>query len=88
MTKMFAEPVTEVLAANYFEIIRNPMDLSTMRNKAKRGQYKALQSLRQDLELMCLNAMVFNKVSRESSKKSFIVDGNLSDNIPYVCVGR
>ena len=26
-----------------------------------RGQYKSMQSVRQDFELMCLNAIVFNK---------------------------
>lgn len=29
------------------------------------GQYKSLQSLRQDMELMCLNAAIFNKVGDE-----------------------
>jgi hypothetical protein len=57
---IFAEPVSESLAKNYYDIIRNPMDLSTMRSKAGRGQYKSLQSLRQDFEQMCLNAFTFN----------------------------
>lgn len=62
---IFGEPVTEVMAKNYFDIIRNPMDLSTMKDKANRGLYKSLQSLRQDFELMCLNAVVFNKSGDE-----------------------
>ena len=77
-TKMFAQPVTKIVAKNYFDVIRNPMDLFTMSNKSKRfvlddllyldeyllcnrGQYKSLQALRQDFELMCLNALVYNK---------------------------
>ena len=62
---IFGEPVTEAMAKNYFDIIRNPMDLSTMKDKANRGFYKSLQSLRQDFELMCLNAVVFNKTGDE-----------------------
>ena len=33
---MFAEPVTEKVARNYYDVIRNPMDMATMSSKAKR----------------------------------------------------
>lgn len=33
---MFAEPVTTAVAKNYFDVIRNPMDLATMRSKCKK----------------------------------------------------
>ncbi len=33
---MFAEPVTERVARNYYDVIRNPMDMSTMSSKASR----------------------------------------------------
>lgn len=35
-TGMFAEPVTERVARNYYDIIRNPMDMATMWSKATR----------------------------------------------------
>jgi hypothetical protein len=33
---MFAEPVTDRVARNYYDVIRNPMDLATMTSKAQR----------------------------------------------------
>lgn len=33
---MFAEPVTEKVARNYYDVIRNPMDMATMSSKAAR----------------------------------------------------
>ena len=43
-----------------------------------RGQYKSLQALRQDFELMCLNALVFNKIGDEywTEARSFFVSGS------------
>jgi hypothetical protein len=62
---LFAEPVTAAIAKNYADIIRHPMDLKTMSEKVSSGQYKSLQSLRSDTELMCLNALTFNKLGDE-----------------------
>lgn len=62
---IFAYPVTEAVAKNYFDVIRNPMDLQTMKENATRGTYKSMQSLRQDWELMSLNAILFNKSGDE-----------------------
>jgi hypothetical protein len=62
---IFHFPITKEIAQTYFDVIRNPMDLQTMRVKASRGQYKALQALRADFELMCLNALTFNKPDDE-----------------------
>lgn len=58
---LFAEPVSDDVAPGYSEMIRNPMDLSTMRNKLLTGAYKSLNTLRQDFELVCDNAFKFNK---------------------------
>jgi len=57
---LFAEPVTEEIAPTYFEVIRRPMDLTTMWKKLERGEYRNTQAVRDDLELMARNAIVFN----------------------------
>lgn len=63
--ELFALPVNETVAPTYFDVIRNPMDLSSITSKANKGMYKSLRSLRYDFELMCLNALIFNKVGDE-----------------------
>ncbi|KAE9120352.1 hypothetical protein PF007_g8208, partial [Phytophthora fragariae] len=56
---IFAEPVPDDVP-KYREIITDPMDLSTMRKKAKRGKYKTLDSFVADFNLMIRNCMTFN----------------------------
>ncbi|GMF11194.1 unnamed protein product [Phytophthora lilii] len=56
---IFAEPVPDDVP-KYRDIIKNPMDLSTMRRKAKRGKYKTLDVFVADFNLMIRNCMTFN----------------------------
>lgn len=44
----------------YFSIIKHPMDLSTMTNKLKSGQYSTAQEFKVDGELMFTNCFKFN----------------------------
>ncbi|EGZ07235.1 hypothetical protein PHYSODRAFT_306469 [Phytophthora sojae] len=64
---LFKEPVTEAIAPTYFDIIKSPMDLSTMRRKILDGKYTCVnfRSFRDDFELMCLNAVTFNSKERD-----------------------
>ncbi|CAI5708018.1 unnamed protein product [Peronospora effusa] len=56
---IFAEPVPDDVP-KYREIVKDPMDLSTMRRKAKRGKYKTLDGFVLDFNLMIRNCMTFN----------------------------
>ncbi|RLN56162.1 hypothetical protein BBJ29_003313 [Phytophthora kernoviae] len=56
---IFAEPVPDDVP-KYREIIKDPMDLSTMGKKAKRGKYKTLDAFVADFNLMIRNCMTFN----------------------------
>uniref|UniRef100_K3WV95 Bromo domain-containing protein n=1 Tax=Globisporangium ultimum (strain ATCC 200006 / CBS 805.95 / DAOM BR144) TaxID=431595 RepID=K3WV95_GLOUD len=56
---IFAEPVPDDVP-KYREIIKEPMDLSTMRKKAKRGKYKSVEMFTDDFNLMIRNCMTFN----------------------------
>lgn len=58
--QLFATPVTEDVAPTYHDIIKKPMDLQTMAKKAKEGHYWNYAWVREDFELMVLNALTFN----------------------------
>ncbi|KAK1942651.1 Histone-lysine N-methyltransferase SETD1B-A [Phytophthora citrophthora] len=64
---LFKEPVTEAIAPTYFDIIKAPMDLSTMQHKILDGTYIRVnfRAFRDDFELMCLNAVTFNTKERD-----------------------
>eukprot|EP00178_Gracilaria_changii_P006396 TRINITY_DN2100_c0_g1_i1.p1 TRINITY_DN2100_c0_g1~~TRINITY_DN2100_c0_g1_i1.p1 ORF type:complete len:1095 (-),score=144.14 TRINITY_DN2100_c0_g1_i1:2946-6125(-) len=55
---IFLEPVKGV--AGYHDIIKRPMDLSTVRSKLMAGEYKSLGEFRKDLDLIWSNCLLFN----------------------------
>ncbi|KAH8094603.1 hypothetical protein BXZ70DRAFT_1009904 [Cristinia sonorae] len=59
---IFLQPVDPVRdrAPNYFDIIKNPMDLSTMGAKLEAGQYKSRFAFEADFRLMIANAKQYN----------------------------
>lgn len=64
---LFKEPVTEAIAPTYFDVIKAPMDLSTMQRKILEDAYTStnFREFRDDFELMCLNAVTFNSKERD-----------------------
>ncbi|KAJ0398013.1 hypothetical protein ATCC90586_004705 [Pythium insidiosum] len=65
--ELFKEPVTTAIAPTYFDIIKQPMDLSTMRQNVLANRYTrvSFRELRDDFELLCLNAVTFNSRERD-----------------------
>nr|CAG4640784.1 EOG090X04G3 [Eulimnadia texana] len=59
--QFFAWPVTDSIAPGYSQIITQPMDFSTMRQKIEDSAYKNLQEFIDDFTLMCNNAMTYNQ---------------------------
>lgn len=58
--KLFVAPVKKKDAPNYLDVIKQPMDLTTMKNKAKRLEYHTRAAFEQDLTLIRMNAETFN----------------------------
>jgi len=58
---LFAIPVTEQVAPTYRDVIKNPMDLQTMMIRARKGEYHNYVWVRENFELMVMNALIFNR---------------------------
>mmetsp|Transcript_15445 Transcript_15445/g.39181 ORF Transcript_15445/g.39181 Transcript_15445/m.39181 type:complete len:321 (+) Transcript_15445:3-965(+) len=56
----FKRAVTEKEAPDYKDIIKQPMDFSTIRKRVECGQVSSLTELRGDLSLVFSNAMLYN----------------------------
>ncbi|KAG7647014.1 Bromodomain-like superfamily [Arabidopsis thaliana x Arabidopsis arenosa] len=57
---VYSDPVDPEELPDYFEIIKNPMDFSTLRNKLDSGAYSTLEQFERDVFLICTNAMEYN----------------------------
>jgi hypothetical protein len=52
--------VTDKVAPNYRDVIKNPMDLQTMLEKVESEDYLNYAWVREQFEVMVLNALTFN----------------------------
>lgn len=59
----FEEPVSEQDAPDYHEVIKDPIDLGTIRTKALDGFYKTLEMYLADLSRMFVNCRSYNRPS-------------------------
>lgn len=62
---MFAQPVDPVRdnCPNYFDLVKQPMDLGTIRQKILSGQYKSVTQWKNDVELVWSNSYLYNSKS-------------------------
>ena len=59
-TKMFHNPVQKKYAPDYYDLVKDPIDLGTIKNKTKRAEYHSSEGLIADLTKMTLNSELFN----------------------------
>jgi hypothetical protein len=50
---------------DYYNIVKNPIDLSQMKNKTKRSEYTRVQQLVDDIDLMVNNSLIYNGEQHE-----------------------
>ncbi|XP_059177445.1 BRCA2-interacting transcriptional repressor EMSY-like isoform X2 [Physella acuta] len=56
----FTFPVDSTDAPDYYTVIQNPMDFSTMRKKLETGQYSCFEDFQSDMELIRTNCYLYN----------------------------
>ncbi|CAG8728346.1 2856_t:CDS:2, partial [Acaulospora colombiana] len=59
----FHQPVTDQLAPDYKDIIKNPIDLSTIEKKNSAGAYNSIDDFMDDVKLMVENCKIYNGVA-------------------------
>jgi transcription initiation factor TFIID subunit 1 len=64
-TKLFHQAVKKKDYKDYYELILNPIDLSSMKNKTKRCEYNNLQQLKDDMDLLVNNSKLYNGEEHE-----------------------
>lgn len=78
---MFAEAVSENEAPDYYDVVKNPIDISKMRSKAEKGEYgegsEAAGKFYDDFLLMFENCSLYNEddgeVTEEAARIFFLV---------------
>ncbi|ONK74049.1 uncharacterized protein A4U43_C03F2260 [Asparagus officinalis] len=57
---LFLKPVTKKEAPDYLDIIKHPMDLSTIRDKVRSMEYRSREEFRHDVWQITVNAHIYN----------------------------
>jgi hypothetical protein len=73
----FHQPVTETIAPGYFDIIKYPMDFSTIFKKFDENQYTTPFQFCEDIWLVFTNTWTFNKKSQKVYKAGLKVNHHI-----------
>jgi len=79
--QVFHKPVNRRHIPRYYEIISNPMDLQTMRDKIGKYEYRTADALVKDFELMKMNAIKFNGESSDIAQEAIAIHQFVRDQI-------
>lgn len=66
--KIFSKPVDFEEVPDYVEVIKNPMDFSTMYTKIDQYKYQTVSMFIEDIDLICNNALEYNPDRRPEDK--------------------
>ncbi|KAG0176161.1 hypothetical protein DFQ29_006483 [Apophysomyces sp. BC1021] len=62
---MFMNPIKEATAPLYYDIVKHPIDLKTIKNRIKDGIIKTTVEFERDVVLMLTNSLMYNKEGTE-----------------------
>lgn len=57
----FRESVGADVAPDYYELVKDPVDLTTMKRRVSAGEYLTIEQFVQDTEKMLDNCRIYNK---------------------------
>lgn len=88
----FREPVDEKLVPGYHSVISNPIDLSTMKAKNDRKEYKTRDDFRADVKLMIDNCVLFNgprhEITRRGQEVASMMFSRIDKIVEYATPGE
>lgn len=80
---IFSVPVPREEVPEYYELIKQPMDYGTMREKLERGEYRSAQAMQKDFILVMQNCLQFNErdseIVMEARQQALMRPGMLRD---------
>jgi hypothetical protein len=87
---LFANPVTEAEAPGYSEIVKNPMDFRTMKEKVERNEYgrgtDLVKGFYFDILLVMDNCALYNEVNSDVSKEAARILALLPETFASACI--
>jgi poly(3-hydroxyalkanoate) synthetase len=60
VSEIFCEPVDTNQVVDYLNVIKKPMDLSTMKEKVNSFEYLNIDDMQKDFDLMIRNCLMYN----------------------------
>ncbi|XP_042009760.1 transcription factor GTE12-like isoform X1 [Salvia splendens] len=75
-SQAFSKPVDPVKTPDYFKMIKNPMDLGTIKHKLERNMYSAAKEFADDVLLTFGNAMSYHPPSSEVYRSARLLKCN------------
>lgn len=82
----FLMPVNSDEVADYYDVIKQPMDLGTMESKLENNQYKHVDDLVADAQLVFDNCRAYNPRNSPYVKCADKLDKFFKENLPIVSV--
>ncbi|PPQ89713.1 hypothetical protein CVT25_014114 [Psilocybe cyanescens] len=70
----FRKPVDTTDVADYFDIIKHPMDFSTIQHKISTNQYKSFEGFQEDVQLVFDNCRLYNPENTIYAKNARFMD--------------
>ncbi|CAG5104918.1 Oidioi.mRNA.OKI2018_I69.chr1.g1670.t1.cds [Oikopleura dioica] len=70
---------------DYYQIIKEPMDMGSIDKKISSGQYSSLEELMQDISLMCKNAKQYNEPNSQVFIDANILEQVATNKVKEIC---